>query len=111
MYGEKNYWELLVHHFATVFSIVYCYFTNFEDFAPFILIASDISDAFLNIGKVYRDLYGFTGTSADIMFAFVMCVWFVSRNIFLMSCWAVGVHKLTPFVSVSYDKPSHQRMW
>jgi acyl-CoA-dependent ceramide synthase len=111
MWGEKNYWELLVHHFATVFSIVYCYLTNFEDFGPFILIASDISDAALNIGKVWRDVYGLTGTFADVMFGVVMSIWFVSRNIFLMGCWVGGVSKLHPFIEVKVTDPKYTYMW
>lgn len=61
MVGNGNYWELLVHHFATVFALIYCYLTNYEDYGPFILIASDISDAFLNYAKVWRDVFGMKG--------------------------------------------------
>jgi hypothetical protein len=111
MLGEKNYWELLVHHFATVLSILFCYFTNFEEFGPFILIASDISDAFLNIGKVVRDVTDFKGVRADIMFGVAMSTWFVSRNMFLMSCFAGGSLKFMPFQEVTLSNPQYNYLW
>jgi TLC domain len=87
MYGEMNYWELLIHHYATIISIIYCYFTNFEDYGPFILIASDFSDAALNMGKVYRDISSDKSKILDYLFGFAFVSWFVTRNIFLNGCW------------------------
>ena len=109
MRNEKNYYELCVHHFATVFSIVYCYFTNFEDFGTFILIASDFGDAVLNLGKVYRDISGGGNNSlfADFFFAFIMLNWFVTRNIFLFGCFARGVQKFLPFTTITLANPDH----
>jgi hypothetical protein len=105
MRGEKNYMELSAHHIATVTAILFCYFTNFEHYGPFILIASDISDALLNWGKIYRDLFGFTGLEGDIMFAIVMITWFVTRNVFMLGCWYHSIKKFHPFQQVVlFDK-------
>jgi len=111
MWGEKNYWELLVHHFATVFSIVFSYFTNLEGYGPFILIASDISDGFLNIGKVYRDVFGLNGKQGDLLFGVCMGVWFVTRNIFLMGCWVLASKKFSPFNEVKLVNSDYDYIW
>jgi hypothetical protein len=111
MRGEKNYWELTVHHFATVFAIFYSYACNLEHYGPFILIASDISDAFLNIAKLYRDLYEFKGVKADIMFGVVMGTWFITRNIFLTGCWHSGIYKLLPFKKVVLQDEKYRELW
>jgi hypothetical protein len=111
MYGERNYWELFVHHFATVFSILFCYFTNFEDFGPFILIASDISDAFLNIGKVYRDIFGDKSKGLDYLFAVAFVSWFLSRNIFLLGCWFQATARWVKLSGVVLTDSKFDPLW
>lgn len=93
MKGTKNDWELTLHHFATVFSLIFCYFTNFEHFGTFILISSDVSDAFLNLCKFYRDITGKKGMFTDVLFFSLMVLWFFSRNVFLLGCFATGTFK------------------
>jgi hypothetical protein len=111
MRGEKNYIELSAHHIATVTAVVFCYFTNFENFGPFILIASDMSDALLNLGKLYRDLFGFTGLEGDIMFGIVMVSWFVSRNVFLIGCWYHSAKKFHPFQNGKFFNQPYAHLW
>lgn len=111
MWGEKNYMELTAHHVATVTAVLFCYFTNFEHFGPFILIASDLSDALLNMGKVWRDLFGFAGLEGDIMFGIVMTTWFLTRNVFILGCWYNSVKKFHPFQEIVLHDKAYDQVW
>jgi TLC domain len=110
MWGERNFWELFIHHVATVFSIIFCYFTNFEDYGPFILIASDLSDSLLNLGKLYRDIYDLTGILGDVMFIIVSTTWLLTRNIFLQGCWYNAIKKYHPFVDIKLANPEYDHL-
>lgn len=109
MRNEKNFWELLIHHVGTVIAILFSYFTNFEDYGPFVLIASDISDAILNIGKVCRDIFGET-ILLDIIFFLAMTSWFLSRNIFLLGC-LVRSSFGTCFWKLNLEDPKYIELW
>lgn len=109
MRDEKNFWELLIHHFGTVVAILFSYFTNFEDYGPFVLIASDISDAILNIGKVCRDIYGET-LMLDVIFWIAALSWFLSRNIFLLGCLITSAFG-TCFYKLPLKDPQYMSLW
>jgi TLC domain len=112
MYGQGNYWELFIHHFATIFSIIFCYFTNFEDYGPFILIASDLTDGLLNIGKVYRDVYGDKSRGLDYLFVVVLLSWILARNVFMLGCWYSATYKWVAFFSpVVLTDPKFDYLW
>ena len=111
MWGEKNFTELLIHHIATVFSILFCYFTNFEDYGPFILIASDLSDATLNFAKVFRDIQGAVGRITDVVFGITMLSFFFTRNVFFLGCWYHSIKKFHPFQKVVLKDPKYDHLW
>jgi hypothetical protein len=86
MKNVGNYFEMITHHYATVISLFYSYFTNWEDFALIILVSHDLSDGFLNFGKMLRDVgYGSTiWMSLDyVLLAFF---WFYHRTVLIATC-------------------------
>jgi hypothetical protein len=97
MWGESHFIQLTVHHIATICAIFWCYYTNSEDLGPFILIASDCSDAILNFAKAFRDVQGGVGRLADVIFTIVIVSWFITRNLFLAGCWYHAIKQFHPF--------------
>ena len=76
-----------IHHFATVFSIIFSYLTNFEIYGVLVLFLSDISDCFLNIAKTMRDLKLWDGKYNDAIFAIMFSIWLYTRTLFLPICF------------------------
>lgn len=82
MRNVGNYFEMITHHYATVISIFYSYFTNWEDYAFIILISHDLSDGFLNLGKVARDLK--VDWLVSLSYVFMTFFWMYHRIILAM---------------------------
>lgn len=100
MVETPSYHTMNVHHFATVLSIVHSYFTNFEEYGILVLILSDVSDCFLNIGKQSRDLQYFKGVKLDAVFGLMIVVWLSTRTFSLPICFTQSSIKF-----VTYSTP------
>lgn len=97
-YGTASYFTMNVHHFATVFSIVHSYLTNFEEFGIIVLLLSDVSDAILNFAKTMRDLKKLSESKTNFVFAIMVIVWLYTRTFTLPICFFKGSSK---FASLS----------
>jgi hypothetical protein len=97
MIGTPSYITMNVHHFATVLAIVHSYFTNFEEFGILVLILSDVSDCFLNVGKQSRDLRTFAGAKLDAVFGVMIIVWLYCRTFSLPICFTQSTAKWVSF--------------
>jgi len=77
---RKDFVEMAVHHFATVILIGFSYMYNYERIGLLVLVLHDISDVFLELGKLFSYL--------DIDFVATLCFvgliisWFASRLYF-----------------------------
>lgn len=87
MKNVGNYFEMIVHHYAAVVSLFYSYFTNWEDYAFIILICHDMSDGFLNFGKVLRDLGYGKHISLTITYALLAVTWLGQRLVTIFFCY------------------------
>ena len=54
-HGRGNWYELALHHYATIIAMLFTYFTNYEDSGLSVLLAHDIGDVLINLGKALRD--------------------------------------------------------
>jgi TLC domain len=87
MYDNPSYLTMSVHHFATVFSIIFSYLTNFEEFGMLVLIMSDISDCLLSFAKSCRDLHLASDKVIDIVFGVMISTWLYTRILCLPICF------------------------
>lgn len=87
MKNVGNYFEMIVHHYAAVVSLFYSYFTNWEDYAFIILICHDMSDGFLNFGKVLRDLGYGNSIALSITYALLAVTWLGQRLVTIFFCY------------------------
>lgn len=87
MKNVGNYFEMIVHHYAAVVSLFYSYFTNWEDYAFIILICHDLSDGFLNFGKVLRDLGYGNSIALSITYALLAISWLGQRLVTIFFCY------------------------
>lgn len=87
MKNVGNYFEMIVHHYAAVVSLFYSYFTNWEDYAFIILISHDLSDGFLNFGKVLRDLGYGNSIALSITYLLLAVSWLGQRLVTIFFCY------------------------
>lgn len=87
MKNVGNYFEMIVHHYAAVVSLFYSYFTNWEDYAFIILICHDLSDGFLNFGKVLRDLGYGSSIALSITYLLLAISWLGQRLVTIFFCY------------------------
>lgn len=108
MRNVGNYFEMITHHYAACVSLFYSYFTNWEDYAFIILICHDLSDGFLNFGKVLRDLGYGNSIAMYANFALLAFYWFYHRTIIIGSCYFYKTYEYywwkSPF-------PQYENLW
>lgn len=109
MKGHGNYVELTIHHFATIFSLMYSYFTNWEDFGVFVRFVSDFADIFLNLGKHWRDT-GAGNVRIYAMFATVLWAWGYTRCVILPWCFGEATIRLLPFNGTPMSS-EYEELW
>lgn len=101
-----------IHHFATILAILHSYFTNYEEYGVLVLVMSDISDTFLNMGKQGRDLRTFSGWKLDTLYGVMVVVWVGARNFILPICFTQGVNKFFTFTPTLFlQQPSKMEMY
>ncbi|KAI1410309.1 longevity assurance proteins LAG1/LAC1 [Hypoxylon sp. FL1857] len=85
---RKDYWEMIVHHFATISLIASAYAYHQTRVANLILVLMDIIELIFPLAKCLKYI-GFT-TICDVIFGVFMVTWFLTRHVFyLMVCWSV----------------------
>jgi len=94
-----EYKEFMLHHILAVFLTALSYLTSTLTIGVVVLLTADISDFFLTVGKVVRDLKLFDSKIAiDMVFVVVVVSWMYYRVFAVCYCVSVGcitfVHKM-----------------
>lgn len=103
-----NYFEMITHHYATFVSLFYSYFTNWEDYALIILVSHDLSDSFLNFGKVLRDIGWGNTVLMNVNFAALAFFWFYHRIYLIASCY---FYKTADYYWWKAPFPGYDDLW
>ncbi|KAI2626563.1 longevity assurance proteins LAG1/LAC1 [Hypoxylon sp. NC1633] len=98
---RKDYWQMIVHHLATISLIASAYAYHHLQVANLILVLMDAIELIFPLAKCLKYL-GFT-TICDIMFGLFMVTWLVTRHIFyLITCWSVHFDMPTVMPTACY---------
>lgn len=108
MRNVGNYFEMITHHYAAVVSIFYSYFTNLEDYALFVLISHDLSDGFLNFGKLLRDIGWGSTILMNVNFLALAFYWFYHRAVLMSTCY---FYKTYEYYWWKDPFPAHRELW
>ena len=108
MKNVGNYFEMITHHYATVVSLFYSYFTNWEDYAILILVSHDLSDGLLNFGKVLRDIGWGNSILMYANFAALAFYWFYHRTVLIAVCY---FYKTYDYYWWKEPFPEYSDMW
>ena len=81
---KDDFWEMLIHHIATILLIAFSYWSNCIRIGCIILLVHDVSDPFLELGKLLNYAEGKKADLlADIVFAVFALVFWVARLVIL----------------------------
>ena len=85
----------MLHHALAVAMIFLCYLCSLFTFGITILITSDFSDMFLNLGKFIRDMnFKRHKSVSDLVFVCVMLTWGYLRGVVVCGCLMLGCFKV-----------------
>jgi len=73
---RSDYYEMIVHHYAALFLIIFSYGVNFVRIGTLVMIIHDVSTPFLYLGKI---LVYCKSKHADAMFTFFAASFIISR--------------------------------
>eukprot|EP00638_Chattonella_subsalsa_P006567 CAMPEP_0117756294 /NCGR_PEP_ID=MMETSP0947-20121206/13987_1 /TAXON_ID=44440 /ORGANISM="Chattonella subsalsa, Strain CCMP2191" /LENGTH=379 /DNA_ID=CAMNT_0005575843 /DNA_START=151 /DNA_END=1290 /DNA_ORIENTATION=+ len=79
---RKDFWEMFIHHIATLLLIAFSYMTNFVRIGSMVLLLHDVSDIFLESAKILnytKQARPIFSIPADATFVAFAVVFFVSR--------------------------------
>lgn len=108
MKNVGNYFEMITHHYATVVSLFYSYFTNWEDYALIILVSHDLSDGFLNFGKVLRDIGWGSSLLMTVNYVALAFYWFYHRTVLMATC---NFYKTYEYYWWKEPFPAYSDLW
>lgn len=96
---RKDFWEMFIHHIATIFLLCGSYVMNFTKMGSFIIIVHDSADYFLELAKMAK--YAELKQTTNIVFGLFAIAFFASRMFVLPfwiipSIWWGGVDMFTP---------------
>jgi len=94
-----EYNELILHHTLAVFLTALSYLTSTLTIGVVVLFTADLTDFFLTVGKVVRDLKLFDSKIAiDLSFGMIVVTWMYYRVYVVCYCVSIGciafVHKM-----------------
>lgn len=76
---DRNKTVMLIHHFCTIFLLLYSQYTSAVNFGIAISLLHDVSDPFLNVAKLFN--YGKCEILSNIVFALFAIIFLTSRLI------------------------------
>ncbi|KAJ7179199.1 TLC domain-containing protein [Mycena filopes] len=77
---RKDHWQMMAHHFISVFLMGISYFFNFTRVGCIIMVLMDCSDIFLPIAKMMRYI-NMPKLMCDSLFAAFLISWLITRHI------------------------------
>jgi hypothetical protein len=101
-HNNGNWYEMLLHHYATFIAMLFSYWVNFEDCGIAVLLAHDFSDVILNLAKLIRDMR-LSEIMVDILFVVLMASFLIHR-VLAMSLCVFGQLKHYMFFMPYYHK-------
>ncbi|KAI1074221.1 TLC domain-containing protein [Whalleya microplaca] len=85
---RKDYWQMIIHHFATISLIASSYAYHHTRVANLILVLMDVIELIFPLAKCLKYV-GFT-TVCDMVFGVFIVTWLLTRHVFyLMTCWSI----------------------
>jgi len=108
---DNLYSQMLVHHLATIFSILYAYFTNHEDFSVYVMLVSNFADIFVNLGRYLRNV-GSSGFAVNLGYVLLFLSWLITRVISMPICFYQSSNRLHPFKKYPFDDDGkYAKVW
>ncbi|KAI8629877.1 longevity-assurance protein [Xylariaceae sp. FL1651] len=102
---RHDYWQMIVHHLATISLIAIAYAYHHTRVTNLILVLMDIIELIFPLAKCLKYL-GFT-TICDIIFGVFMVTWLITRHVFyLMTCWSVYYDSPRSMPTSCYEGPA-----
>ncbi len=118
---RKDHWQMMAHHFITVFLMGTSYYYNFTRVGCLIMVLMDFCDIFLPV-RIFRPFIvaGFhisqmakmlrylevTQVVCDTLFAWFMLSWFVTRHVLFNFVIRSSLYDLPRLVTYRWDPPS-----
>lgn len=97
---RKDFWEMFIHHIATILLLAGSYVMNFTKMGSFIIIVHDSADFYLEFAKMSK--YAELKQTTNIAFTLFAIAFFLSRMMvlpfwILPAVWSGGVSMFLPF--------------
>ncbi|KAJ7784888.1 TLC domain-containing protein [Mycena maculata] len=77
---RKDHWQMMAHHFITVWLLGVSYFFNFTRVGCYIMVLMDLCDIFLPMFKMMRYI-GLPRIASDVTFVLFFVSWFITRHV------------------------------
>ncbi|CAF1553521.1 unnamed protein product [Rotaria sp. Silwood1] len=74
---RKDFWQMFLHHIATIFLLSFSYIVNFVRIGTLVLVIHDCGDYWLESGKMAK--YARAQKICNILFIIFAIVWFITR--------------------------------
>ncbi|UJR31749.1 hypothetical protein I4U23_019227 [Adineta vaga] len=74
---RKDFWEMFIHHIATICLLSFSYIVNFVRVGTLVLVVHDCGDFWLEFAKMAK--YARAQRLCDTMFVIFAVVWFITR--------------------------------
>lgn len=97
---KRDFWEMVVHHVATLFLVGFSYVANFMRMGSIMLLLHDLSDPFLEAAKLFN--YAKKQTVTDLMFVCFAVVFTVARMYFLPAKVMVSTYNNMHFLTTPF---------
>lgn len=91
---RKDFWQMFIHHIATIFLMVFSWAVNVVRIGSLVLVIHDCADIFLEAAKMAK--YAGYQKLCDTMFAILTVLWIVTR---------IGIYPFWIVKNTSYDAP------
>ena len=74
---RKDFWEMMIHHNATILLMMFSWSGHFTRIGTLVMILHDMADPLLELAKMFR--YANYRKTCDSIFAIFSIVWIVTR--------------------------------
>lgn len=91
---RKDFWQMFVHHIATIILMSFSWVTNLHRVGSLVLIVHDCADIFLEAAKMAK--YSGYQKVCDVIFAIFTVLWIITR---------LGVYPFWIIYSTSIEAP------
>lgn len=97
---RKDFWQMFIHHLATISLLCFSWICNFHRVGSLVLVVHDAADCLLDLAKLLK--YMRWQKTCDIIFAVFTIVWIITRD-GLFPFWIIR--------STIFDSPGYLEMF